>query len=204
MRMIAIHAQTERKRLDRSVRCAEKRRPWARKQRLRGLIRPDPAVCATAGAACGRKSLSSARIQAIFTSNDTPLGECRLKRVFHMGDGRWWDAERRYWRNGQGRRVRRPTNDILHAGKWTSVVLACAHLHHDPSDSRFEKLAALCQRCHMIHDAPEHRRRRWMNAHFRRALGDLFYGPYPEHGADWITPTPASMLDDPRLLYFQV
>lgn len=77
--MIAIHAQTERKRLDRSVRCAEKRRPWARKQRLRGLIRPDPAVCATAGAACGRKSLSSARIQAIFTSNDTPLGECRLK-----------------------------------------------------------------------------------------------------------------------------
>ena len=80
MRMIAIHAQTERKRLDRSVRCAEKRRPWARKQRLRGLIRPDPAVCATAGAACGRKSLSSARIQAIFTSNDTPLGECRLRR----------------------------------------------------------------------------------------------------------------------------
>ncbi|ABS68484.1 hypothetical protein Xaut_3255 [Xanthobacter versatilis] len=78
MRMIAIHAQTERKRLDRSVRCAEKRRPWARKQRLRGLIRPDPAVCATAGAACGRKSLSSARIQALFTSNDTPLGECRL------------------------------------------------------------------------------------------------------------------------------
>ena len=78
MRMIAIHAQTERKRLDRSVRCAEKRRPWARKQRLRGLIRPDPAVCATAGAACGRKSLSSARIQAIFTSNATPLGECRF------------------------------------------------------------------------------------------------------------------------------
>ena len=85
MRMIAIHAQTERKRLDRSVRCAEKRRPWARKQRLRGLIRPDPAVCATAGAACGRKSLSSARIQAIFTSNDTPLGECRTNylEVYH-------------------------------------------------------------------------------------------------------------------------
>lgn len=81
--MIAIHAQTERKRLDRSVRCAEKRRPWARKQRLRGLIRPDPAVCATAGAACGRKSLSSARIQAIFTSNDTPLGECRLNLLFN-------------------------------------------------------------------------------------------------------------------------
>ena len=87
MRMIAIHAQTERKRLDRSVRCAEKRRPWARKQRLRGLIRPDPAVCATAGAACGRKSLSSARIQAIFTSNDTPLGECRLEAFANLYAG---------------------------------------------------------------------------------------------------------------------
>lgn len=87
MRMIAIHAQTERKRLDRSVRCAEKRRPWARKQRLRGLIRPDPAVCATAGAACGRKSLSSARIQAIFTSNDTPLGECRMNEDWAVISG---------------------------------------------------------------------------------------------------------------------
>jgi len=90
MRMIAIHAQTERKRLDRSVRCAEKRRPWARKQRLRGLIRPDPAVCATAGAACGRKSLSSARIQAIFTSNDTPLGECRLIWFSKIAGSREW------------------------------------------------------------------------------------------------------------------
>ncbi|MEZ5424611.1 MAG: sigma factor-like helix-turn-helix DNA-binding protein, partial [Pyrinomonadaceae bacterium] len=53
-------------------------------QRLRGLIRPDPAVCATAGAACGRKSLSSARIQAIFTSNDTPLGECRIRVPVHI------------------------------------------------------------------------------------------------------------------------
>lgn len=128
-------------------------------------------------------------------------GRRHNERVFHLGDGRWWDAQRLYWRSGQGRRVRRPAEDILTLGRWTPVVLACAHLHHDPSDSRFEKLAALCQRCHMIHDAPEHRRRRWMNAHYRRALGDLFYGPYPLRGADWITPTPASMLDDPRLLY---
>ena len=43
-----------------------------------------------------------------------------------------------------------------------------------------------------------------MNAHYRRALGDLFYGPYPMHGADWSTPTPISMLDDSRLLYAQM
>ena len=91
--------------------------------------------------------------------------------------------------------MRRPTEDILVHGAWTPVVLACAHLNHDPSDSTLHQLAALCQRCHMIHDGPEHRRRRWMNAHYRRALGDLFYGPYPVLGADWITPTPLSMLD---------
>jgi hypothetical protein len=126
------------------------------------------------------------------------------QRVFHLGDGRWWDKGRSYWRNDDGRRVRRPTEDILSLGKWTPVVLACAHLNHDPSDSALHQLAALCQRCHMIYDGPEHRRRRWMNAHYRRALGDLFYGPYPMRGADWITPTPMSMLDDSRSLYVNV
>jgi len=94
--------------------------------------------------------------------------------------------------------------NILIQGRWTPVVLACAHLNHDPSDSALHQLAALCQRCHMIYDGPEHRRRRWMNAHYRRALGDLFHGPYPMHGADWITPTPISMLDDSRSLYAQI
>jgi hypothetical protein len=71
-------------------------------------------------------------------------------RVFHLGDGRWWDAER-----------------------MTRVFIACAHLNHDPTDNGPRNLAALCQRCHMIHDAAEHRRRRWYNAYRRRALGDL-------------------------------
>ncbi|RYF52216.1 MAG: hypothetical protein EOO38_00940, partial [Cytophagaceae bacterium] len=25
------------------------------------------------------------------------------QRVFHLGDGRWWDNGRSYWRNGDGR-----------------------------------------------------------------------------------------------------
>jgi hypothetical protein len=53
------------------------------------------------------------------------------------------------------------------------VYIACAHLNHDPTDNGPRNLAALCQRCHMIHDAAEHRRRRWYNAYRRRALGDL-------------------------------
>jgi hypothetical protein len=74
MRMTAIRTQTERKRQDRSIRCAEKHRRWARTQRLRGLIRPVTAACATPDAAWGKKRLSRGRIQAIFTSVGTPLG----------------------------------------------------------------------------------------------------------------------------------
>lgn len=111
-----------------------------------------------------------------------PHGE----RVFRMRDGRWWDNQRRYWRDKNGRRARRPEGNVLALGSWTRVVLACAHLNHDPTNNRLHNLAALCQRCHMIYDAPEHRRRRWINAHHRRALGDLFDGPYPWRGADKI------------------
>ena len=39
-------------------------------------------------------------------------------------------------------------------------------------------LAALCQRCHLAHDRPEHRRQRWTTLFRRRALGDLFLGLY--------------------------
>ena len=78
MRMTAIHVQTERKRQDRSARCAEKHRRRDRTRRLRGLIRSVPAACATADAGRGEKRLSRGRIQAIFTSVGRPLGECRI------------------------------------------------------------------------------------------------------------------------------
>lgn len=81
MRLTATHAQTERKRQDRSARCAEKHRRRARKQRLRGLIRPVSAACATAGAAQGGERLSSGRFLPIFMSDGTPLGECRMKHI---------------------------------------------------------------------------------------------------------------------------
>jgi hypothetical protein len=34
----------------------------------------------------------------------------------------------------------------------TRVVLAAAHLDHNPGDNRQRNLKSLCQRCHMIHD----------------------------------------------------
>lgn len=95
------------------------------------------------------------------------------QRVFHLGDGRWWDAGRQQWRDGRGRRVRAPGIGVAAIVRMTQVYTACAHLNHDPTDNAARNLAALCQRCHMIHDAVEHRRRRWLNAYRRRAVGDM-------------------------------
>jgi hypothetical protein len=55
-------------------------------------------------------------------------------------------------------------------------VLAAAHLDHDPTNNRLRNLKALCQRCHMLRDREEHRRRRWVTLRMRKAIGDLFLG----------------------------
>ena len=60
----------------------------------------------------------------------------------------------------------------------TRGILATAHLDHDPTNNPPRNLAALCQRCHILHDGEEHLRRRWLTYRMRRALGDLFTGPY--------------------------
>jgi len=100
--------------------------------------------------------------------------------VKHLGDGRWWDEERATWRCGKGRVVRplpKPEPESQTA-RTTRVILATAHLDHDPTNNRFGNLKALCQRCHMIHDRKEHVRRRRLTYRMRKALGDLFLGPY--------------------------
>ncbi len=58
------------------------------------------------------------------------------------------------------------------------MVLAAAHLDHDPTNNPPRNVRALCQRCHLLHDRPEHRRRIRTTILMRRALGDLFLGPY--------------------------
>lgn len=60
----------------------------------------------------------------------------------------------------------------------TRVVLATAHLDHNPGNNHQRNLAALCQRCHLAHDRPEHRRQRWITLFRRRASRDLFLGDY--------------------------
>jgi hypothetical protein len=99
--------------------------------------------------------------------------------VICLGDGRWWDAERSAWRDGQGRLLRHGLEIISLAEiRSTRVYLATAHLDHDPANNRWRNLKALCQRCHLLHDRDEHRRQRWLTLRMRKALGDLFLGPY--------------------------
>jgi hypothetical protein len=100
------------------------------------------------------------------------------KTIAHLGDGRWWDEEVATWRSGTGEllpelpALLECLEPILH----TKVALAAAHLDHDLSNNAPKNLRAFCQRCHMLHDKPEHLRQRDLTYKKRRAVGDLFGG----------------------------
>ena len=100
------------------------------------------------------------------------------RAVHHLGDGRWWDEAAGAWRDGKGREVAWPSYAEYRRLKRTRVVLAAAHLDHDPTNNRPRNVRALCQRCHLNHDRPHHRARARLTVLTRRALGDLFAGPY--------------------------
>lgn len=53
-----------------------------------------------------------------------------------------------------------------------TIILTIAHLDHDPENWEVEddRLAALCQRCHLKYDAPEKKRKKRST----KAIGDLF------------------------------
>ena len=95
-----------------------------------------------------------------------------------LPDGRWFDPAQRTWRDRRGRRARWPDLLAMIPERTTRVVLAAAHLDHDPSHNRLRNLKSLCQRCHLLHDRPYHRAQRWITFRRRYATGDLFLGLY--------------------------
>lgn len=69
----------------------------------------------------------------------------------------------------------RERNGQLHSVTGSAVVLTVAHLDHTPENNREENLRAMCQRCHLAHDRPEHARnaRRTFSARRVAALNNL-------------------------------
>lgn len=66
-----------------------------------------------------------------------------MRKVLHLGDGRWWDAEAHRWRSESGKVIAVREADLMNV-RSTYVVLACAHLDHDPGNNDPANLAALC------------------------------------------------------------
>lgn len=95
-----------------------------------------------------------------------------------LPDGRWLDPAQTTWRDGRGRIAQWPDLEHMARLRTTRVVLAAAHLDHDPTNNRLRNLRSLCQRCHMLHDRMHHLAQRRITYRLRRALGDLFLGPY--------------------------
>ena len=65
------------------------------------------------------------------------------KTVRVLPDGRWYDATRQTWRNDRGRPARWPDIEEATRMRQTRVVLAAAHLDHDPGNNRLRKPAEL-------------------------------------------------------------
>ena len=105
-------------------------------------------------------------------------GRPHRRRVLQLPDGRWFDAEAACWRDDAGARAVWPDLVELAAGRERWILTAAAHLDHDPANSRLSNLRALCQRCHLRHDRPLHRKRRRITMLMRKAAADLFTGPY--------------------------
>ena len=98
--------------------------------------------------------------------------------LLQLPDGRWLDPEAGEWRDDAGAVAAWPDIVGYASSLRRRFHLGTAHLDHDPGNSSWRNLRALCQRCHLRHDRPEHLRRRGANRRRRRALGDLFHGPY--------------------------
>lgn len=63
---------------------------------------------------------------------------------------------------------------IMQVEYQVKVVLTVSHLNHDITDNRPENLKALCQKCHLAHDAEHHRQSRYNNK--LRGCPDLVRG----------------------------
>jgi hypothetical protein len=99
--------------------------------------------------------------------------------IYALADGRWFDPWRQVWRDQRGAPDQGPQPRDAASMRLVRVVIATAHLDHDPANRDPANLRALCQRCHLRHDFAAHLRQRRVTCRRRYAIGDLFLGTYP-------------------------
>lgn len=54
------------------------------------------------------------------------------------------------------------------------VILTVAHIDRNTDNNRFNNLAALCQKCHLNYDRPQHVRNRKYGRYHKKAQYDIF------------------------------
>ena len=99
--------------------------------------------------------------------------------IYALADGRWFDPRRQAWRDERGELSPGPQPGDAASLRLVRVVIATAHLDHEPANRDPANLRALCQRCHLRHDLAAHLRQRRVTCRRRYAIGDLFLGTYP-------------------------
>lgn len=99
---------------------------------------------------------------------------------------RWKIKKAQYpkgWRRISRECRERANNTCQHCGarhRWfhpitgSIVFIQAAHLDHDRTNCEPSNLAALCQRCHLIYDAPLHAIEAYKTRREGKALKDLF------------------------------
>lgn len=67
-------------------------------------------------------------------------------------------------------------NAVMDGENVIKIILTVAHLDHDETnhDVKIERLAALCQRCHLNYDISEKVRRIRNKRRIKKAVGELF------------------------------
>ena len=98
--------------------------------------------------------------------------------VLVCSDGAWnrfeWEsAADGEWRDADGEFTRNRSDEDKAVAHVTKTVLTVAHLDHDPTNNAPENLRALCQRCHLSHDAAERARNARRTRDMKRGQGSL-------------------------------
>lgn len=96
----------------------------------------------------------------ILARADDKCEACRVPNCAHIlrVSGWWLDEHKALWFNGAFVSQEGVTFGAvdIDSARLVKIVLTIAHLNHTPGDDRDHNLKALCQWCHLHHDAIQH------------------------------------------------